>query len=77
MYVNHYTHQNLSNSSLLISIPYVLDVASAIRSKLIPSVESHSLAKYAKFEVACSVESANFDPSAFGYAFEMVFKKNR
>lgn len=45
-------------------------------SPLIPvASDSDYLAKLAKFETAASVEYSNFDPSASGLAFELIFKK--
>ncbi|KAI0075214.1 glutathione S-transferase-like protein [Panus rudis PR-1116 ss-1] len=44
-------------------------------SGLIPGLATGDVKALAKFEQAASVETANFDPSASGLAFEKIFKQ--
>ena len=66
---------SIERSFLMCSRPS--DIASAVQSDLLPTVEKVGLAAYAKFETACSIEASDFDPPAEGYSLEMVFKKYR
>jgi glutathione S-transferase len=49
------------------------DLALKVGSDLVP--KQTDVEAYARFEQACSIEMANFDPAASGLAHELVFSK--